>query len=246
MIEDPLVSAAVFAHVQAEYDNGKREACGLLVKAGGVVSYFPCRNDSTNPREQFRLNPYDRLQAEGQGEVIAVVHSHPDASNNPSPADQIACAKGKVPWVIVSYPDFQHRVIEPKRARVPYKGRQFQHGVVDCYTLIQDYYLHELGIALPDVERDDKWWEKGQNLYLFHLKKAGFVQVEEPQKYDGVLMAIGSEVPNHSGVYLGDDKILHHMAGRLSGETTFGGTYWQQHLFGFFRHRSQMNEGHND
>lgn len=240
MIEAPALSAAVLEHARQEYEAGKKECCGLLVEIAGSVSYWPCRNMAANPREQFRLSPRDRMDAEAAGKVLAVVHSHPDTSNAPSPADLIACARSGMPWVIVSYPDFQFRVIEPKRSRVPYKGRQFQHGVVDCYTLIQDYYLYELGIELPDIIRPDKWWETGADLYVANLTTAGFVQVDKPEKHDGILMSIASEVPNHSGVYLGDDVMLHHMAGRISGSTTFGGTFWQEHLFGYFRHRSRM------
>lgn len=239
MIENPVVYEAVRAHAEREYAE-KKESCGLLVKGPDGLFYYPCRNLATNPRQQFRLNPRDRMDAEAAGQVVAVVHSHPDASNAPSPADLIACARSGLPWVIVSFPDFQHRVIEPRRARVPYKGRQFQHGVVDCYTLLQDYYLYELGIELPDIERPDEWWNKGANLYVANLENAGFVQVKTPEKHDGILMAIGAEVPNHSGVYLGNDTMLHHMAGRLSAATTFGGTYWMEHLVGYFRHRSRM------
>lgn len=240
MIEAPELQEDVRAHVAECYRNGRQEACGLLVRIGDGVAYWPCQNLARNPREQFRMNPRDRLAAELAGEILAVVHSHPDGSNVPSPADLIGCARSGKPWVIVSYPDFQHRVVEPRRARVAYEGRQFHHGVVDCYTLVQDYYLYELGIELPDVERTNDWWNQGGDLYLANLENAGFVRVDNPQKHDGILMAISAQVPNHAGVYLGDDTMLHHMAGRLSCKTVFGGTYWADHLYGFYRHRSLM------
>lgn len=242
MIEEPSVHAAVLEHVASEYEAGRRESCGLLIDIGGTPTYFPCKNLATNPREQFRMCPRDRYDAESCGRLMAVIHSHPDADNTPSPADVIACARSGVPWVIVSAPDMNHRTIEPRRRAVEYLGRQFQHGVVDCYTLVQDYYLYELGIELPDIKRDDGWWDTGANLYVANLEAAGFVQVETPRKHDGILMAIGSEVPNHSGIYLGDDVMLHHMARRLSGRTVFGGSYWMDHLYGYYRHRSLMDE----
>lgn len=240
MIEAPEIYAAVLAHVEEQYLAGKREACGLLVATEAGHVYVACRNMATNPREQFRMHPRDRYDAESLGKVLAVVHSHPDSTCEPSPADLIACARSGIPWVVVSYPNVAHRTIEPRARAVPYTGRHFQHGVVDCYTLLQDYYFHELGIALPDVHREDKWWDKGGDLYNAHLESAGFVKVDSPQKHDGILMCIAAPVPNHAGVYLGDDVMLHHMAGRLSAKTTFGGTYWMDHLYGYYRHRSLM------
>lgn len=240
MIESLDIHAAVLAHVQQEYEDGKKEACGLLLETAAGLHYWPCRNIAKNPQQEFRINPRDRLDAEQAGKVIALVHSHPDDSSRPSAADLTACSRGTVPWVIVGWPSADHRTVMPASAKLPYEGRQFLHGSVDCYTLVQDYYLHELGIALPEVEREDRWWERGVSLYVANLETAGFVRVDTPEKHDGVLMCIGAEVPNHAGIYLGNDMLLHHMYGKLSRKTTFGGTYWYDHLYGYYRHKSRL------
>lgn len=44
--------------------------------AGGE-RYFPCVNISGEPEAYFRMSPEDWLQAEMQGEIVALVHSHP-------------------------------------------------------------------------------------------------------------------------------------------------------------------------
>ncbi len=45
--------------------------------AGGGKRYFPCVNISGEPEDYFRMAPEDWLQAEMQGEIVALVHSHP-------------------------------------------------------------------------------------------------------------------------------------------------------------------------
>jgi len=43
---------AIRAHVAAEYPN---EACGVVVQAGQMQQYIPCRNVSATPTEAFTI-----------------------------------------------------------------------------------------------------------------------------------------------------------------------------------------------
>ena len=38
---------------------------------------YPCVNISAEPEAYFRIAPEDWLRAEMQGEIVALVHSHP-------------------------------------------------------------------------------------------------------------------------------------------------------------------------
>ena len=49
----------------------------LRGKHAGGERYFPCVNISGEPEAYFRMSPEDWLQAEMQGEIVALVHSHP-------------------------------------------------------------------------------------------------------------------------------------------------------------------------
>jgi cell wall-associated NlpC family hydrolase len=117
--------------------------------------------------------------------------------------------------------------IEPSGYQAPLVGRQWSHGVLDCYAIIRDWYKLERNIELLDFERRDEWWKIGENLYLDNFEKAGFrkTTLDKLQKGDVILMTINSPVPNHGAVYLGDNMILHHVHGRLSTRDIFGG-YW--------------------
>lgn len=124
----------------------------------------------------------------------------------------------------------------------PLIGRQFAHGVHDCYAIVRDYYRLERGVDLPDFERSDEWWDDGHSsLYLDNYRAAGFEDVghDAPLEVgDVLLMQIRSRngVPNHAGVYLGDSQFIHHMHGRLSGRTVWGGM-WAQSLHTVLRYK---------
>lgn len=230
------------------------ECCGLIIQAAHYwgadfsVLYIPTRNEfagTPGERGRFRIHPEDWAAAEDLGQVLAVVHSHPDACANPSMADLVMCERTGLTWVIVGYPSEAVTVTHPSGFVAPLIGRQFHHGVLDCYTLIRDYYAQTLHIELPDFERADAWWE-GENhadLYRDGYAEAGFVMVNEaPRQHDVLLMQVGARCDNHAAVFAGDGTILHHLYGRLSGRDVWGG-YWDRHTTAVLRHRSLLDVG---
>jgi len=228
-----LAMAAFKLHVESEHP---REACGLLVDTSEGLIYLQCRNVAENPLETFVVSPNDYVNATHFGKVAAVCHSHPNGSTAPSEADRAACGASGLPWFIARNPGWDVRRIEPEAYIAPLLGREFVHGVHDCYSLVRDYYKLELDIELPDFERADNWWDNGQDLYRTLFAEAGFRQVDELREHDGILMQIRSPVPNHAAVFLGDDKILHHLNRGLSRRDVFGG-YWARHKTAYLRHK---------
>lgn len=215
---------------------------------------MPCRNLAQDTG-QFRMSAEDWAAAEDAGRVLAVVHSHPDAPAMPSEADRAACEATGVPWVIVSVRDgdiTDVRQFAPTGWKAPLLGRQFFHGILDCYTLIRDWYAREACIELPDFEREDDWWKKGQDLYMQGFAKAGFGYIPDGaplQAGDVVLMVVGASVANHAGIYLDKrplaeapdlhpvpNAMLHHLYGRLSERVVYGG-YWQEVTRAVVRHK---------
>lgn len=98
-----------------------------------------------------------------------------------------------------------------------YEGRPFLHGLFDCYTLVRDYYRKEFNLILPtNIQRTWEWWQGGENLYVENAKFFNFEEVQNLQKHDLIVMNLMSPVPNHGAIYLGDNKILHHQAGKFS------------------------------
>lgn len=221
-----------------------REACGMVVRlhGGETLFYYAARNISVDATERFVIDPEDWARAEDLGEIVAIAHSHPNADANPSEADRVMCEQTGLPWLIMGWPSQVATLTHPCGYEAPLIGRTFEHGILDCYTLIQDYYARSLGITLPHFERPDDWWtatpdRPALDLYKSHFEQAGFIQVDgPPQLHDGLLMQVRSDRLNHAAVYVRDGVILHHLHSRPSCEDVYGG-YWMRHTGMIVRHR---------
>lgn len=234
------------AHAARCYPN---ESCGLIVERDGTEIYVECENSHSKPSENFRISGEQFVAAEDVGEVVAIVHSHPNSASTPSHADRVQCELSELPWHILSVgmvdgePTFgTPGYCKPCGFEAPLEGRQFAHGILDCFTLFKDFLWREYGVRVSDYEREDDWWEKGKDLYsMDRLNAEGFFQItDDIRRGDIILMNVRSKVPNHAGVYLGDGQILHHLQGRLSRRDNYGG-YWAERTVYVVRHRDMPN-----
>jgi proteasome lid subunit RPN8/RPN11 len=239
------IGDAIRAHAWAVYQDSKREACGVVIRTAEGDAFRPIRNIvmGDQAQDRFVMCPRDLAEAEDAGEIVAIVHSHPDASAHPSHADRVMCRRSGLPWLVISVPGDVILQASPQEPPLDLVGREFHHGVVDCYSLIQDYYSDRLGLTLPHFDRADDWWEHGLDLYRDNFAAAGFVQVGGrevvPQPHDVIIMQVRSDKPNHGAVMDAEQPgmILHHLWGRPSCHDVWGG-YWQQHTAFVLRHET--------
>ncbi|MFH2376986.1 peptidase P60 [Hafnia paralvei] len=224
---------AIVAHAAEVYP---AECCGVVAQKSRVERYFPCRNIAENPTEQFHLSPEDYIAAEEWGTVTGIVHSHPDATTQPSELDKAQCDAMAIPWHIVSYPEGDLRTVMP-RGELPLVGRAFVLGHTDCWGLVMSYFRQTHGIVLNDYRVDYPWWESGrENLYLDNWYECGFREFSgPPQPGDMVIMQVSAPVANHAGILLDDGMLLHHMYGMLSQRVPYGG-YWKDRTVKIVRH----------
>ena len=240
------IKKAIIAHAIADYP---RESCGVIVGK----EYIPCKNIALDDA-QFEICPIDLVGASGEGEIKAYVHSHPDGSCKPSMPDKVQMNLHGKPWIITNSIDAE--LHKPDGYQAPLLGREYHHGLMDCYTLVKDYYARELGITLNDYDRDDVWWEsaKSKPLYLDNFKAEGFVEVNTIQKHDAILCRLGrTEHVNHALVFIGDGNlssertedvisdclVLHHPYNRESLREIYG-EQWQRRTHVILRHESQI------
>lgn len=217
------------------------ESVGFI--AGGY--YVPLTNRAKAPSEHdatardcgcrlcsFEVADEDYLAHKDSLQVI--VHSHPNGPAFPSASDIAHQEVTAVTWVILTLDQEREGPVTVWGGDCPIApliGRDFIHGITDCYSLIQDIFA--LGaegaaaqgvewplppIALPIAPRDDGWWEKGDDLYMDNYLKAGFVEVDRAsvQPGDVFFASIHSDRLNHGGVLLPGGLILHHLPKRLS------------------------------
>jgi len=235
------IDSAVRTHAIEEYP---KESCGLIVDD----YYFPCRNIAEDPEEDFRIDPKDSLKAHQAGKVRAVVHSHKMAQAWPSKLDMEMQVKSKLPWGIVVIRENNStegpyywgcQELWPKQ---PYEGRPFIYGAQDCYSLCWDYYMNEFEVELPIVPRAWGWWDEGENIFADMYEGAGLVAIDMKNMRPGDLLwmtvGISNGVSNHSGIYLGNNLLLHHLVNRLSRREPF--VNWRDSVTHVLRHESHV------
>lgn len=240
---DYAVEMAVLDHANKELP---RECCGLIVIIKGKQKYWPCKNlsdPSEDGRDLFIMDSDDYQGAEEAGEIVAIVHSHPRTPPIPSPSDRASCEASGLPWLIVNPVTSAWGECAPCGFRAPLVGREWVWGVQDCWTLVRDWY-GEHGVVLPDWDRP-KTPEDFEASPMFEScwEEAGFQKVSFSQlKHgDAILMSISNSKPNHVGVYIGDQMILHHFRGRLSSRDIYGG--WLQECTGWVGRLSMYPDG---
>lgn len=218
--------------VKLAVQSAPQEACALAAVVHGKMRLYPCKNVADKPEIDFLLNPADYINVTDlvekyEGEVVALIHSHPKSVHLPTDADKAGCEASGLGWSIYSLVTKEWHHFSPTGYQVPLIGRQFKHGVFDCYSALRDWYKENKKVVLPDFIRRDLWWKKGDNLFMENFMAAGFVQInlDELQPGDGLLMHMDSPVVNHCAVYLGNDKIFHQLMNRLSCRQIYGGMF---------------------
>lgn len=193
------------------------EACGFVIDD----EYVPCENVSEIPEADFKIDPELYLTYQKTtGGIQAVVHSHNEHPHASQMDMQYQIASG-VPWGLVNVVKGVPNEMFWWGDQLPiqdYEGRPFAHGIYDCYALCRDWYRGEYGIVLKECLREYNWWHRGENILAGGITERGFVKIsaKELKPGDGVLFRIKSDLVNHSAVYLGDGRILHHLLGRFS------------------------------
>jgi proteasome lid subunit RPN8/RPN11 len=225
------------------------ECCGLIIKAGNKQDVICARNIAKDPRHAFLLHPDDYVAAEEAGDVLALYHSHVEESPEPSMADKVLAERHNLPVIIVSWPSDNWTIYTPAGFKAELEGRPFVYGVLDCLTIVQDYFRDKHGIEIPAFQYTEDWWNRGEDLYRDNLPKQGFVLVhDEPRPSDLILMQCDGKVPNHCAIYVGDGMMLHHAPGHLSGYHPYicERGYYALCTVGIWRHKKLIERGGGD
>jgi hypothetical protein len=128
------------------------------------------------------------------------------------------------------------QTIEPCGYEAALVGRQFAHGVLDCYSLVRDFYARELGIQLSQYERGRLVGEGPGPLQPGPVGGGGLrghARRAATRRHDPDADPLAGAEPCRR---LGDGKMLHHMHGRLSETVVYGGM-WAERTRYIVRHK---------
>jgi proteasome lid subunit RPN8/RPN11 len=213
-----------------------KEACGVFIAVKGKKEWVACDNVS-DEEDSFVIDSKQYIAASRRGDIVGIVHSHPDASPEPSENDKKYCNTLGIPYYIFSYPDMDLKIVQPERESKPLYGRDYEFGVNDCFEAMRDY-LASRDIDIPArAAFEDDWWEKSLDYFTDEIiKDYGYSKVEGNMKEnDVIIFTINASVGNHCGVYLGDDLFFHHAENRISCRENLY-PFWKKHISGVYRY----------
>ncbi len=213
-----------------------KEGCGILLASKGKISWHPCNNVAETEND-FVIDSKQYINLSHQGDIVGIVHSHPDGSSEASGNDIKYCNTLKIPYYIFSYPEMDLNILQPQSETKLLFGREYEFGVNDCFEAMRDY-LAEQKINIPSrAAFEDDWWEKGLDYFTDEIiQDYGYSRVEgNMQKNDVLIFTINACVGNHCGVYLGDDIFYHHAENRISCRENLY-PFWKQYITGVYRY----------
>lgn len=90
------------------------EMCGLIIEKNGNEEFINCENFAENKLNEFKIDPKTFVKYQLISKIKYVVHSHYDQKCLPSDHDINNCNSIGIPYLIVSYPDKEFCIVEPK------------------------------------------------------------------------------------------------------------------------------------
>ena len=202
------------------------ESCGVVIINKGKEKYYHCKNLAKEKGDYFILDPDDWIKAEDLGEIMAVVHSHPNHPPIPSQADLASCEYLDLPFYIVTPETKEWHYFEPSGYKKLLIGREWVWDVQDCWSLITDWFKENKNISIRHWRRPASPQEFTKKPYFEKvLLGSGFIELndqDEIQKEDVLLMdTTNTGKLDHVALYIGDQTILHHCVKRLSCRETY-------------------------
>jgi len=214
-----MISSTILSDMFSHFARcAPREGCGVLGVKRGKLHWLPCTNVAIE-EDDFALDSDEYIRICHTYDVVGIVHSHVHSSCEPSQTDIKYCNASDIPYYIFSYPSMDCYKLEPKNSDIPLIGREYEWGVTDCLEAVRDYYRKELLLDLKKKRAYRKdWWKSNENYMTDeHIKEWGFNPVDNNlRENDLLIFAMEGNIPNHCGVYLGNDLFYHHMENRLS------------------------------
>lgn len=207
-----------------------QEMCGAIADIHDKGRrFFAIDNIAENPEETFEMNPKGWQALAEDGEIVAVVHSHPNGEPFLSGADRQMQIQTGLPWILAV-----GGRLKQFRCCPHLRGRVFEYGKADCGALIRDAFML-MGIDLPDHTRGDIDDDAEHEYLRKHFERVGFVRISDGLRGGDVILTSYGGHANHAALYLGDGQILHHAYNQLSRREPFN-QWWSERVHSVWRY----------
>lgn len=205
------------------------EVGGVILNKCGDFSAIKCQNVSESPENSFFINRQEWLDLEKEGKISAVFHSHREEPTSFSEADIYMSEKMKIISILFNTLNQEFLVYAPKGIKINLIGRPYYPGILDCISLVVDYYKQKLNINISDLSHAFRFFpdilKKTQLIKKInkedsgkleeYYKSNGFIEIGKSKKIkkgDLILSRSAEYIQpsSHVAIYIGDGKILHH------------------------------------
>lgn len=197
-------------HAEQEFPN---ESCGIVVED----KYIRYENDAVDKEEHFAINNIQYFRYYQQEVIQYIVHSH---NNNDSAtvSDQEMYEDKRIPHIILNLRHGQFAELFYLGVWTHFIDRPFHFGVWDCLQLVYDYYKGKFDIELPNPPRDITFISNNHLFfeeYLHELTQMEQVDLDSLREDDVLFYTHGGRII-HVGIFVSDDKVLHHWLNQKS------------------------------
>ena len=96
---------------EAAKKRAPEEMCGIVTVDNEFIEF---ENIAENIKLHFKIDPITLGMYQLNSKIKYVVHSHYDSKCNPSQHDIDNCNSIGIPYLIVSYPEKDYCIVEPK------------------------------------------------------------------------------------------------------------------------------------
>ena len=222
--------------VQHAKQSFPKESIGVILRDAGYIR-IP-NSAGRNTHEALALNVETIYR--NSDNVLAVVHSHTNNYQHASKLDMQAQEAFDLPFVVLCLNDNSDLdfAFSWGGSKIPdFIGRRYVSGVNDCYSIIRDFYALS-GTTIPEYPRDEDFWKHDGDLYQEFYAEAGFLRLPDDAELhigDCLLGSVFAKgIINHGAVYIGNDKIIHHLGTKLSSCDSL--TRWQKYMTQKYRY----------
>jgi cell wall-associated NlpC family hydrolase len=102
----------------------------------------------------------------------------------------------------------------------------------DCWGLIVWIYRNEYNI---NISENVYYVTKLDRAIQLEKHIGSWIKVDRPEIGNAILFMIGGKLP-HCGLYIGDNKVLHTVDGRMSCIESITSTTWKPRFEGYYKY----------